>query len=140
MRNVLALIVGIVAGFALTVLVSFIGTSIYPYPADVDLQNVNRAGEAFQATGMGYKLFVVLAWFVSSFGGGAVAKIIGDRLWPLWGTVAVMTANAVASMFFLPLPVWMQIAAVVVPLAGGFLATHVARPQSGTPSEPHAEV
>ncbi len=140
MRSVLGLLLGIVAGFTLMLLVSFIGTSIYPYPADIDLQNVNRAGEAFRTTGMGYKLFVVLAWFVSSLGGGAVAKLIGGRLWPLWGTIGVMTANAIASMFFLPLPVWMQIGAIVVPLAGGFLATHVGRRQPGTPGTPHAEV
>ncbi len=140
MRSVLGLVLGIAAGFTLMMLVSFIGNSIYPYPADVDLQNVSRAGEAFRTTGMGYKLFVVLAWFVSSFGGGAVAKLIAGRLWPLWVTVGLMTANAAASMFFLSLPVWMQIAAVVVPLAGGFLATHVGGRRPGKSGAPNAEV
>ena len=127
MLGIIGLIAGIVAGAALSLLVGFIGTSIYPYPAEIDLQDVSRTGEAFATTGLGYRLFVVLAWFASAFGGGVVAKLVSGQLWPLWGTTAVMTLNALATIFVLPLPVWMQIASVVVTVAGGFLATHVGR-------------
>jgi hypothetical protein len=127
-------ILGAVAGLALAVLtvmaVQALGHALYPYPADVDLNDPEAVARVFPSIPLPAKLFVVAAWFGGAFVGAAVAKAIAGGSWAGWTIAALIAVGAVANIFVIPHPVWMQILAVVAPFAGGLIANHLVRPRA----------
>ena len=124
-------ILGVVAGIAVAVLtvmvVQALGHALYPYPADVDLNDPEQIARVFPTIPLAAKLFVVAAWFGGALAGAAVAKAIAGRDWAAWTIAVLIAIGALANIFVIPHPVWMQVAAVVAPLLGGLIANHLVR-------------
>jgi len=71
------------------------------------------------------QILVLAAYFVGAFLGAVAAERISNRLWTAWAIAAVVAAGAVWSMFVIPHPQWLQVAAVIVPFLGAVAARHV---------------
>jgi nitrate/nitrite transporter NarK len=80
---------------------------------------------------LGALMLVPAAYFLGALVGGWIAARISGRAWTAWLVGAVAAAGAIWSMFLIPHPAWMQIAAVVAPLLGALVAGHLgaARPE-----------
>jgi MFS family permease len=132
-RGILGVIVGLAVAVLTIMAVQAIGHQIYPYPADVDLNDPEQIARVFPTIPVAAKLFVVAAWFFGAMAGAAVAKSVVGSDWAAW-TIAVLVACAgVMNLFIIPHPVWMQIAAVVAPLLGGLIANHLVRREPAGP-------
>lgn len=83
---------------------------------------------------LGIQLLVLGAYFLGALIGGAVAERISGKRWTVWVIALLVVAGAIWSMFLIPHPQWMQIAAVIAPLAGGFVASHIARSRATPPA------
>lgn len=125
MRNVGGVIAGIVAGLIVMMLVSFLGGLIFPVQGEVDLNDPESITSMFATSPTGAKIVILLSWFSAAFAGGAVAKMITHRNWAAWTVAGLVTVMALLNVLVLPMPVWMQITAIIAPLLGGWLAGHV---------------
>jgi hypothetical protein len=126
-RNILGIIAGIAVAVLTVMAVQGIGHALYPYPADVDLNDPEQIARVFPTIPVAAKLFVVAAWFGGALAGAAVAKGLGGRGWAAWTIAVLIAVGALANIFVIPHPVWMQISAVVAPLLGGLIANHLVR-------------
>lgn len=133
-RIIGGLVAGLVAAFAAIWLVELIGHQFYPMPP-VDVTDRAALEALIASLPTGAMLFVAFAWFCGALVGGAVAARISHRRWAAWAIAAIVALAAILNVLMLPHPVWMQIAALVAPLLGGWLAGHAARPDAvvGTP-------
>ncbi len=125
MRRFLGVLCGLVAVFITVSIVESINNYIlYPPPPGVDLMNdpealaAHMAGVPFAA-----QAIVIIGWFLGSLAGGLVAMCIARwyaAAWVIAGTVILL---CIINLAMFPHPLWMQIAAVAAPLAGGYVAT-----------------
>jgi hypothetical protein len=73
------------------------------------------------------QMLVLAAYFTGAFLGALAAERISRRLWTAWAIAVAVASGAVWSMFVIPHPQWMQVAAVIVPFLGAVAARHVPR-------------
>jgi uncharacterized membrane protein len=118
LRIIGGIVAGLAAVFATTLILELLAHQIFPIP-----------GEG-QPLPIGIQLFVVFAWFTASVVGGVLAGRIAGARWAVWVIAIFCAASGVATVLMFPHPVWMQIASVVAPLIGGFIANHLVAPRA----------
>ena len=132
LRNTLALLVGMAAGFTVVFVIESIGHQVYPPPADLDFSDPAAIREFVRTLPLGAFLFVLAAWVAGAFGGAWVAAAMANtRRMTFAGIVgALVLAASVANLLMIPHPLWFSVAALIaVPaaaVAGGRLATSAA--------------
>jgi CBS domain containing-hemolysin-like protein len=109
-RIVLGILAGLLAMAAIVGLVEVAAHSLFPLPSDNS------------PIPIGVLILVLAAYFLGALVGGMVAARIARRRWTAWAIAAIVAVGAIWSMFMIPHPQWMQIAAVVAPLLGGAIA------------------
>jgi len=128
MRNIIGLVVGAVVGFAGTAIAVRIGGLLYPVRADPAIADrVTQLREAMAAAPIEAQLFIVGAFFIGGLIAGLVAKAISHANWPGMVAAGIVTLAAVLVMLVLPLPGWIQAAAVILPLVGGMIGNQLVR-------------
>jgi hypothetical protein len=121
MRTIAGLLVGLVAAIAAIWAVGLIGGQFFAIDAPTDPRQSSELAAALGSAPPGLKIFLVLSWFAGGLVGAGVAKWVARMSWPAWA-VAACLALLLASTFLVPLPIWMQVLAVVAPLVGALLA------------------
>ena len=134
MRGFLALLAGIVVAALVMMLVGFVGTSLYPLHVPADPSDRQALIEGLRAAPVGAQVSVLLAWFLGTFAGAALAKWLSGAAWPGW-TIGGVLAALLAFIFFVPLPIWLQTLAPMAPLLGAAAADILIRRR---PAEPAA--
>jgi MFS family permease len=124
MRLLAGIVAGIFAGIAALLAISFIGDLLFPMTAEVDARDPEQVTGAFTASPLGAKLMLLAALIGSAFAGAWVADRIARRRWAGWPLALLLTLFAIAVVFIVALPVWMQVALVLSPLLGVLLASH----------------
>ncbi len=131
MRNILAVIIGVVAGF----LIVFIGdaTTHKLNPANDGMNGMDK--ETLKAYIEGMPMYVmvimVLFWLIAAFAGGFVAGKINK---PQWKNVSLITggvllAATLLNLFMAPHPAWMWIVALLLIVPAALLGGKVAAPK-----------
>ncbi|MGK6318392.1 hypothetical protein [Sphingomonas sp. DT-204] len=125
MRKLLGVIAGIVTAMVVIFVVEMIGHRIAPPPANLDMTDKAALSVYVEGVPFALELMVALAWFLGALAGGHVALRIAH--WPpaSWIVAVVIAAGGIANVIQLPSPLWMQAAAVLAPLLGGWAALHV---------------
>lgn len=126
-RNILGIVAGLIVAVVTVMAIQALGHLLYPYPADVDLSDPEQIARVFPTIPVTAKLFVVAAWFGGALAGAATAKAIAGRDWAAWTIAGLIAIGAVANLFVIPHPAWMQLSAVIAPLLGGLVANHLVR-------------
>jgi len=135
MKALMGLIAGIAAAFAAMLAVEMGGRAFaISGPATSGEALLTALASAPVAT----QLLVLLAWIAAAFAGAAVAKRVSRLSWPGW-VIAGGLALLLAGAFLMPLPGWMQIVAVIGPLAAGLLADMMVAGARRTEVEPAAD-
>ena len=132
-RGILGIVAGVAAAVLTVMAVQALGHALYPYPADIDLNDPEQIARVFPTIPVAAKLFVVAAWFGGALVGAAVAKAMVGRSWAAWTIAGLIALGAVMNLFVIPHPVWMQLSAVVAPLLGGVIANHLVRRRTDRP-------
>lgn len=116
MRMVAAVIVGVAALFAAVLLAEALAHQLFPVPAGTPPSGY------VAATPPAGRLLVAAGWFLGPFAGAAAA--LGLARWQpaAWIVAALAVAAGVANLGAVPHPVWMQAAAVMLPLLAAFAA------------------
>ena len=121
MKGLIGVLAGIVGGALVMMLVGYVGTSLYPLHVPADPRDSQALIEGLRTASVGAQVTVLLAWFLGTFTGAAIAKFLSGAAWPGW-TIAGILAALLAFIFFIPLPIWMQTLAPMSPLLGAAAA------------------
>jgi hypothetical protein len=116
LRIILGILAGVLAVFVTVTAIEYLGHLLFPIPSD--------RGPIPPAV----QVLVLAAYFLAALIGGWIAASISRRSWTAWAVAFVVVAGAIGSMFMVPHPQWMQVAAVLAPLFGGLVAAHLTRP------------
>ncbi len=129
MRQILAPIVGIMAGGLVVAAVESAGHAVYPVPA-LDMQDIAGVHAAIAALPAGAFVFPVVAWWLGTLTGAVVAiRVARVRPWLHAGLVGVvLLAATIGNLVAIPHPWWV---AVTGPL-GIAVATWAAVALTGT--------
>jgi hypothetical protein len=127
MRAVLGLLGGLVAGAVAMGVFALIGGLLYPSDIAINPSRPQEIIEAFGGLPMGAKIAMILSWFAGALIGAAVAKLIVRQGWAAWTITALFALYVLVTVLILPMPGWMQTAAIVAPLIGGLIANHLVK-------------
>ena len=114
-RKIIALVVGLLAAFALVTAIEGLGYELYPLPDGLDTQNLDQMRKHIESLPPQALLIVLSAWIVATMGGGLLACII-YTVKPLLFASLIGLANMSGSlyiMFPIPPPHWFVAASIV---------------------------
>jgi hypothetical protein len=146
MRGFLGVLAGLAAAIATAMLISFAGGFLVPAPASVDISTTESIRSAYSSLGREAQLLGIVSWALGALVGALVAKRIAGRPWAAWTVAAIVTLYQLASVLLLPMPGWMQVLALVLPIVAGFLANHlvatreIVEPDAVAETEADAEI
>ena len=121
MKGLIGLLAGIVAAALVMMLVGYVGNSLYPLHVPTDPNDRQALIEGLRTAPAGAQIWLLLAWFLGTFAGAALARRLSGAAWPGW-TIGGVLAALLTFIFFVPLPIWMQTLAPVAPLLGAAAA------------------
>lgn len=121
-RRIAGLVAGLVV-MALTVaLAEGAGHALFPPPPGLDVTNPDDQARLMAVIPLGAKIAVVVAWFLGALAGSAVAMVVGRTPLLGWAIGLIMGALSLFTTQVFPHPLWMVIAAVVLPLVAVLVA------------------
>ena len=132
MREIGGLLAGVAAAVVAIMLTGFVGGLFFTIEAPTDAMAGDAVVAALGAAPVGTQVTLVLSWFIGGFAALAAAKKVAGVSWPGW-IVAGLLALLLAGTFLVPLPVWMQILAVLGPLIGALGADVIVRGRAMDP-------
>ena len=125
MRGVLAIVGGLIAVAVTMMLVSLVGSQLVPAVPAVNTSSIESIKATYAALGTETWLLMLMSWFLGALAGAVVAKKISGRPWAAWTIAGLILAYLLLTMMMLPMPDWMKLAALVAPLAAGYLANRL---------------
>ncbi len=128
-RAIVAVVAGVFAAFIAVALLEGLGHMIFPPPPGLDPMKPEDQAKLMSVIPLGAKIAVVVAWFFGSLTGAVVAAKIGQKPLYAWVIGAIMIALSVVTTMMFPHPVWMLIAAVVLPVVAAAIAIPLSRPR-----------
>jgi len=127
-RNIAALIAGIVTAFASIYLIEMLGHTIYPPPADLDFSDPAAIRPYIATLPIIALLFPMFGWFVGTLTGSLVADLFGDaKPYVFAGIVGgLVLAGTIANLIMIPHPLWFSIISLLGIIASALLANRIA--------------
>lgn len=122
-RSIAAVLAGMVLGFVTIAGIEFLGRLLYPLPEGIDLQDPEQLAAVMAEAPTGALLLVLLAWFVGTFAGAALAtRIARPRgLGPAMAVGGFFLLAGIANMWMIPHPTWFWIVGVALFLPAAWL-------------------
>lgn len=132
MKKVLAIIVGVVAGFAIVFIGDATSHSLSPVPKGIDYTNRNEMNTYIESVPIYVLVIMVIFWLASSFLGAMLAARINRSDWKRTALTAggILFAAGILNLALLPHPAWMWIAALAGYIPAAFLGGWLVRPKS----------
>jgi hypothetical protein len=116
-RIILGLIAGLIGMVATVAAIELAAHMVFVVPADRG------------PVPLAIQLLVLAAYVAGALVGGLIALRISRVRRTVWVVAAAVAAGAIWSMFLIPHPQWMQIAAVIAPALGAVAAAHLGAPR-----------
>ena len=125
-RNILAVIAGIVVGMTFNYVMVMLNTALYPMPDGVNFDDMDMLVEYFSNLPFSAYLIILVAHLGQAFLGGMVSAVISRNAVM---TVAIIVGlvsmiGGIINMILLPLPNWMWIESPLY-LVAAWLAARV---------------
>ena len=127
-RNIGAIVIGVVAAFVTVMLVDKIGHIVYPPPAGLDFTNPDAIRPYLATLPIGAFLFILASSVIAAFNGTLVACFIGTARLRIFGAVVggFVFAASVANFIAIPHPLWLALATLVGIILSTLLAMRLA--------------
>ncbi len=123
-RQILAVIVGLLASFMVVAIVEWVGHRMYPVPEGFDFTGDEAVIREFIANlPVGALLMVLLAWTLGVGVGCSAARLIvgmGSSRWPCRIVGTLFLLLTLTNLWMIPHPTWFGMLAIV--LVGGLTA------------------
>jgi len=134
LRNVLAIIAGVVMGGVVNMLLITAGASLIPAPAGVDVNNAESLSKGIHLFEARHYVTPFLAHAVGTFAGALAAYLIAATYRAQMALLigAIFLCGGVAASLLIPAPAWfMALDLLVAYLPMAWLAIQVARKKQG---------
>jgi len=127
-RNIAAVLAGVVTAFVLILVVEKLGHLIYPPPADLDFSDPEAIRPYMATLPFVALLFPMIAWVVGTFAGSLLASKIGTANPLLFAGIVggLVLAATIANLIMIPHPVWFSIVSLIAIAASAWFAAKVA--------------
>ncbi len=139
LRNLLALVIALVAGAVVNLSLVALGPSVFPPPAGVDVTDPAKLADSVHLFQPRHFVFPWLAHAAGSLVGAFLVHLLAaSRRWPLaWGVGGFGFAGGLMAASMIPAPAWfiaLDLLGAYMPMAwlGGRLAERV-RPSAAVP-------
>lgn len=134
-RTLLAIVLGVLAGFLVVMLVQMLSMAMYPLPADVNPADPATMGDLFSRMPAGAIALVLVSHGLGAFAGGWVSAWRAPMRPILHGLVvgAIVLAAGVMNLRALPHPAWFVVADLALYLPCAFVGAKLA-PRRGRAS------
>jgi hypothetical protein len=112
LRNILALLAGIVVGSVVNMAIVIAGPSLIPPPAGVDVTNPESLAQSMHLFEARHFVMPFLAHALGTLVGALVAYLAAASHKPrfAWAVGAVFLAGGIAACFMIPAPAWFMAA------------------------------
>ncbi len=107
-RNILAVVAGIVVGMVVNMGLVMIGGSVIPPPNGVDVTNADSISASIHLFGPQHFVFPFLAHALGTLAGAAVAALlaVSHKMRIALGIGAFFLLGGIANLFLIPGPTW----------------------------------
>jgi hypothetical protein len=115
-RKILGVVLGIVAAFAVVMLMEFVGHSIWPPPKGVNFKDAAQVTAMMNAMPAMAFQWLLLGWSLALIVGTLIARWVAksSAAW-IWASVAVLfLAATLANLLMIAHPTWFNIEAALV--------------------------
>ena len=128
-RKIIALVVGLLAAFALVMAIEGLGYELYPLPDGLDTQNLDQMRKYVESLPPQALLIVLSAWIVATMGGGLMACLIAKVKPLLFASLIglVIMGGSIYTMLGIPHPTCFLAAAIAGILMAIFITVLIAR-------------
>lgn len=120
-RNILAVLIGLLAGAIGIYAVEALGHTIYPVPEGMDPENAEAIKTYIANAPIGALLFIILSWATGALLSGVVATLVAKRTTSIPAIVcgALLMMGGIFMMVTIPHPTWFWpiVAFAFVPMA-----------------------
>lgn len=132
MRKVLAIICGVIAGFAIVFMGDATTHSLSPLPNGLDYTNRDEVRAYIENIPMFVLVLMVIFWLASSFLGSMLATVICRAQWKQISLITggILLAAAILNLAMIPHPGWMWAAALIGYIPAAFFGAWLVRPKS----------
>ena len=132
-RNIVAVIVGLIAGSAFNMAIIMVSWMLYPPPAGVDLMKDPEAMKAYVATlSLPAILIVLVAHAGGALVGGLVASAIARRSPTVLGAIVggFFLLGGIVNAISIPAPLWFVVLDLILYVPCGILGARLIRPKA----------
>jgi len=132
MKKVLAVVVGVVAGFAIVFIGDATSHSLSPLPKGLDYTNRDEMRVYIESIPISVLIIMVIFWLASSFLGAMLAARINRANWKRTALITggILMAAAILNLAMLPHPGWMWVVALVGYIPAAFFGGWLVRAKS----------
>jgi hypothetical protein len=125
LRNISAVLLGVVVAFCTVMLVEWLSHQVYPLPPGLDFKNPEQVRQFTSSLPLGAFLLILLGWLLGTISGGLAACYVAREKPLVFASIigAVMLAATVANLVMIPHPTWFSIAGITVIGIGTLLAS-----------------
>jgi len=137
LRNVLAIVAGVVTAFLTVMLIDKLGHFVYPPPRGLDFSDPDAVRPYLATLPLAAYLFILASSVVAAFVGTLVACYIGTANATLFGAIVggIILAATIANFIAIPHPVWLAVATLSGIVLSTLLAIRLAPPTGSPPPE-----
>lgn len=122
MRKLLGVLFGTAIGLAAVAGLAKLNLILFPWP-DFDWRSPQAWGDAIAAEPTTALAMIAGSWAVATLLGGLIAVRIANWAAAGWIVTLLLAGAGAASILLVPQPLWMQVAAVLAPLAAGLVVS-----------------
>ena len=115
-KNILAVVLGLIASFIIILLLEGVGHVIYPPPTDLDMEDID-AIKAFTASAPNIVfILAIVAYAIGSIIGGLVSAVIAinNKMSQAITVGGILMGLGAYNLFMIPHPIWTIIISIFV--------------------------
>lgn len=121
LRTLSGLAAGLAVAMVTVIIVETIGHQLFPPPRGYDMTQASAA-----ALPVSTLVWPVIAWFLGSLAGSALAVHLSRRGWTGWAVAALVLAGTIFNFAMIAHPMWVMIAGAIAPFLGGWFGQQLA--------------
>ena len=141
-RNILAFVLGVIAGGVFNMALVTLSNVVYPLPKGIDPNDFEAFRAHVEANGLatGALIIVLVAHAGGSIVSGFVCGLIAMRPWYLAATILgiLWTCGGVAMLMMLPAPIWFVVVDILLYVPAALLGVKLGGALTGRKSLPVA--
>ena len=113
LRNILAVLAGLIVGNMAIMGLHYVGIYFYPLPEEANIGDMNTIAEYVKVAPFGALLMVMLAHIGGTFIAGLAAAMLSKKMYVSYIIGGFFTIMGIRTLYLLPHPIWFNLEAIL---------------------------